>query len=82
LTPAFFYIPDTTLSAIIIHAVLGLVSELDYVKQLWKIQFWDFAVFFTAVVGIFFSTIENWNLFFNTLNILSNNTSIGLPKIG
>nr|CAG8510185.1 13921_t:CDS:2 [Entrophospora candida] len=47
LTPAFFYIPDTTLSAIIIHAVLGLVSELSYVKQLWKIQ-----------LGIFFSTIE------------------------
>ncbi|CAG8458954.1 852_t:CDS:2 [Diversispora eburnea] len=57
LTPAFSYIPDASLSAIIIHAVLDLISSYSYVKQLWEIQFWDFVTFTLGVlVTIFFST--------------------------
>ncbi|KAG9288835.1 hypothetical protein G9A89_001159 [Geosiphon pyriformis] len=58
LTPAFYYIPDSALAAVIIHAVLDLISSPRYVLNLWKIQFWDFAVFVVGVVVIFFSTIE------------------------
>ncbi|CAG8447657.1 28625_t:CDS:2 [Dentiscutata erythropus] len=58
LTPVFYYIPSATLSAIIIHAVLNLISGPAYIKQLWKIQFWDFIVFVLGVVFNFFFTVE------------------------
>ncbi|RHZ48807.1 hypothetical protein Glove_541g6 [Diversispora epigaea] len=33
-----YYIPDATLAAVIIHAVLGLVSPLSYLKKLLRTQ--------------------------------------------
>jgi sodium-independent sulfate anion transporter 11 len=57
-TSAFYFIPDSVLSAVIIHAVLDLISSPQYVKQLWRIQFWDFMVFFVGVVITFFTTVE------------------------
>ncbi|KAF0401379.1 sulfate permease [Gigaspora margarita] len=58
LTPAFYYIPNATLSAVIIHAVLNLISGPAYIKQIWKIQFWDFMVFVLGVVFNFFFNVE------------------------
>ncbi|CAJ0648622.1 5559_t:CDS:2 [Entrophospora sp. SA101] len=58
LTPAFYYIPDAVLSAVIFHAVLDLISSPEYVFQLWEAQFWDFLVFVVAVVFTFFFTVE------------------------
>ncbi|CAG8674013.1 16705_t:CDS:2 [Funneliformis caledonium] len=58
LTPAFYYIPDANLCAVIIHAVLDLLSGPSYIKQLWRIEFWDFAVFVVGVVFTFFFTVD------------------------
>ncbi|KAG9288834.1 hypothetical protein G9A89_001158 [Geosiphon pyriformis] len=58
LTPAFYYIPDSSLAAVIIHAVLDLLSPPEYIKSLWKIQFWDFAVFFVGIVFTYFFSVE------------------------
>ncbi|CAG8585974.1 10526_t:CDS:2, partial [Ambispora gerdemannii] len=58
LTSAFYYIPDSALGAVIIHAVLDLVSPWRYIIGLYRIQFWDFAVFVVGVVFTFFTTIE------------------------
>uniref|UniRef100_A0A1D1Y0I0 Putative sulfate permease C3H7.02 n=1 Tax=Anthurium amnicola TaxID=1678845 RepID=A0A1D1Y0I0_9ARAE len=58
-TAAFYYIPDAVLAAVIIHAVLDLISGPQYVKQLWKISFWDFMVFTVGVIVTFFTTVEN-----------------------
>ncbi|RHZ48847.1 hypothetical protein Glove_541g34 [Diversispora epigaea] len=58
LTPAFSYIPDASLSAIIIHAVLDLISPYSYVKQLWEIQFWDFITFILGVIVTIFVSTE------------------------
>lgn len=38
LTPAFYYIPDSILAAVIIHAVADLVSGPKFLKQLWHIN--------------------------------------------
>lgn|ERR1700720_2283710 len=38
LTPAFYYIPDSILAAVIIHAVADLVSGPKFLKQLWHIS--------------------------------------------
>jgi len=58
LTPVFYYIPNAVLSAIIIHAVLDLISSPTYVKNLYHIQFWDFFVFVCSIVFTFFFTLE------------------------
>ncbi|CAG8553808.1 11066_t:CDS:2 [Funneliformis mosseae] len=58
LTPAFYYIPDANLCAVIIHAVLDLLSGPSYIKQLWRIEFWDFAVFVVGVLFTFFFTVD------------------------
>ncbi|RIA94074.1 sulfate transporter family-domain-containing protein, partial [Glomus cerebriforme] len=57
-TSMFYYIPDAALAAVIIHAVLDLVARPTYIKQLWKIQFWDFMVFLVGVLVTFFVTVE------------------------
>jgi len=65
LTPAFYYLPNSGLGAVIIHAVLGLIASPSYVKQIYKIQFLDFIVFLVGVVVTFFVTIE-WGLYSST----------------
>ncbi|GBC00661.1 hypothetical protein RclHR1_03930011 [Rhizophagus clarus] len=57
-TAAFYYIPDAVLSAVIIHAVLDLIASPAYIKQLWKIQFWDFMIFTVGITVTFFTTVE------------------------
>lgn len=58
LTPAFYFIPDATLAAVVIHAVSDLVSGPSYVKRLAKISVWELFVFISAVVVTFFTTVE------------------------
>ncbi|KAI8072224.1 sulfate transporter family-domain-containing protein [Gilbertella persicaria] len=58
LTPAFYYIPDATLSAIIIHAVADLVSGPKFLHQLWKVNPFELFTFVAAVLITFFTTVE------------------------
>ncbi|CAB4493208.1 unnamed protein product [Rhizophagus irregularis] len=59
LTPAFFYIPQAALSAVIIQAVMVLLSRPSYIKTLYYVEFWDLVVFAIAIVVSMFSTLDN-----------------------
>ncbi|KAI8986046.1 sulfate transporter family-domain-containing protein [Pilobolus umbonatus] len=59
LTPAFYYIPDATLAAVVIHAVSDLVSGPAYIKRLAKISLWELLVFVVGVVVTVFTNVEN-----------------------
>ncbi|GAB5586175.1 Sulfate permease 2 [Umbelopsis nana] len=58
LTPAFYYIPDSILAAVIIHAVADLVSGPKFLKQLWHINPLELGTFIAAVIITFFTTVE------------------------
>jgi sodium-independent sulfate anion transporter 11 len=58
LTPAFYFIPDATLAAVVIHAVSDLVSGPSYIKRLAKVSLWELFVFVAAVIVTFFTTVE------------------------
>lgn len=58
LTPAFYYIPEATLAAVVIHAVSDLVSGPKYVKELWKASKLETLVFAAAVLLTFFVDVE------------------------
>ncbi|CEG82927.1 hypothetical protein RMATCC62417_16915 [Rhizopus microsporus] len=58
LTPAFYYIPDASLAAVVIHAVSDLVSGPDYIKRLAQVSLWELFVFVAGVVITFFTTVE------------------------
>ncbi|CAO3663716.1 unnamed protein product [Rhizopus stolonifer] len=58
LTPAFYYIPDASLAAVVIHAVADLVSGPEYVKRLAKVSLWELFVFLAGVIITFFTTVE------------------------
>ncbi|ORX53071.1 sulfate permease [Hesseltinella vesiculosa] len=58
LTPAFYYIPDAILAAVVIHAVVDLVSGPSYIKRLAAVSLWELFVFFAAVIITFFTTVE------------------------
>ncbi|KAI9268492.1 sulfate transporter family-domain-containing protein [Helicostylum pulchrum] len=58
LTPAFYFIPDATLAAVVIHAVADLVSGPSYIKRLAKVSLWELFVFVAGVVITFFTTVE------------------------
>ncbi|KAL9549035.1 hypothetical protein MBANPS3_005399 [Mucor bainieri] len=58
LTPAFYFIPDATLAAVVIHAVSDLVSGPEYVKRLAKVSLWELFVFVAGVIITFFTTVE------------------------
>jgi solute carrier family 26 (sodium-independent sulfate anion transporter), member 11 len=59
LTSVFFYIPSASLSGLIIHAVLDLITPPDTVYQFWKTSPIDVVVFFAGVFVSIFTTIEN-----------------------
>ncbi|RHZ89844.1 hypothetical protein Glove_9g156 [Diversispora epigaea] len=59
LTPAFYYIPQAALSAIIIQAVLVLLVSPSYLKLLYEVQIWDLAVFSVAIIVSMVSTLDN-----------------------
>ncbi|KAI9273093.1 sulfate transporter family-domain-containing protein [Phascolomyces articulosus] len=58
LTPAFYYIPDSILAAVVIHAVANLVSGPAYIKRLASISLWELFIFAVAVIVTFFSSVE------------------------
>ena len=58
LTPAFYYIPDAILAAVIIHAVSDLVSGPKFVQHLWHINPLELFTFVAAVIITFFTNVE------------------------
>ncbi|SPN99066.1 related to Sulfate permease 2 [Cephalotrichum gorgonifer] len=59
LTSVFFYIPKSSLSGLIIHAVLDLITPPKTVYQFWKTSPLEVIIFFAGVFASVFSTIEN-----------------------
>lgn len=58
LTGAFYWIPNATLSAIIIHAVYDLMANYKVTWNLWKVAPLEAIIFLVAVVITVFVTIE------------------------
>eukprot|EP01117_Protostelium_nocturnum_P006999 TRINITY_DN2506_c0_g1_i1.p1 TRINITY_DN2506_c0_g1~~TRINITY_DN2506_c0_g1_i1.p1 ORF type:complete len:809 (+),score=218.35 TRINITY_DN2506_c0_g1_i1:157-2583(+) len=58
LTPIFFYIPESTLSAIIIGAVLNLILTYDVFINLWRISLLDFVAAVISLVLTVFISVE------------------------
>lgn len=54
----FFYIPKSSLSAVIIHAVGDLVTPPSMTYQFWRVAPLDAVIFLVGVIVIIFSTIE------------------------
>ncbi|EEH47952.2 uncharacterized protein PADG_04036 [Paracoccidioides brasiliensis Pb18] len=59
LPAVFFYIPNASLSAVIIHAVGDLITPPNVVYQFWRVSPLEVVVFFVGVIVTIFSTIEN-----------------------
>jgi sodium-independent sulfate anion transporter 11 len=54
----FFYIPKSSLSAVIIHAVGDLITPPSVTYQFWRVAPLDAIIFLVGVIVIIFSTIE------------------------
>ncbi|KAL8927624.1 MAG: hypothetical protein Q9172_001253 [Xanthocarpia lactea] len=59
LPAVFFYIPNSALSAVIIHAVGDLITPPNTVYQFWRINPIEVIIFFLGVIVTIFSSIEN-----------------------
>jgi sodium-independent sulfate anion transporter 11 len=59
LPPVFYYIPNATLSAVIIHAVGDLITPPNTVYQFWRVSPLDVVIFFAGVIVTVFTTIED-----------------------
>ena len=59
LPAVFFYIPSAALSAVIIHAVLDLITPPNVVYQFWRVNPIEVLIFFAGVLVTIFSSIEN-----------------------
>ena len=59
LPAVFFYIPSSSLSAVIIHAVGDLITPPNTVYQFWRISPLEVIIFFAGVIVTVFSSIEN-----------------------
>jgi sodium-independent sulfate anion transporter 11 len=59
LTAVFFYIPNATLAAIIIHAVGDLITPPNVVFQFWETSPLEVVIFFAGVFVTVFTNIEN-----------------------
>ncbi|KAI8642492.1 sulfate transporter family-domain-containing protein, partial [Parasitella parasitica] len=58
LTPAFYYIPESVLGAVVIHAVIDLMSGPAFMKALWKQSILEFMIFLITVLVTFFMDVE------------------------
>lgn len=58
LTPAFYYIPDAVLAAVVIHAVSDLASGSKYLKSLWRTSTAEFLVWICAVITTIFVDVQ------------------------
>ncbi|TLD39523.1 sulfate permease-like protein [Venturia nashicola] len=59
LAPVFFYVPNSSLAAIIVHAVGDLITPPSTLIMYWKISPTDFIIFVIGLVVILFSSIEH-----------------------
>jgi solute carrier family 26 (sodium-independent sulfate anion transporter), member 11 len=59
LPAVFFYIPNSALSAVIIHAVGDLITPPNTVYQFWRVSPLEVIIFFAGVIVTVFSSIEN-----------------------
>lgn len=59
LTSVFFYIPMSSLAAIIIHAVGDLITPPNVVYQFWETSPLEVVIFFAGVLVTIFTNIEN-----------------------
>lgn len=59
LPAVFYYIPSASLSAVIIHAVLDLITPPNTVYQFWRVNPIEVVIFFAGVLVTVFSSIEN-----------------------
>ena len=59
LPPVFYYIPQSSLSAVIIHAVGDLITPPNTVYQFWRISPLEVIIFFAGVIVTVFTSIEN-----------------------
>ncbi|KAI1800585.1 sulfate permease [Daldinia bambusicola] len=59
LTAVFWYIPQASLAAVIIHAVLDVVSPPNVVYQFWRISPLEVVIFFAGVLVTIFDGIED-----------------------
>jgi sodium-independent sulfate anion transporter 11 len=58
LTPAFYYIPEAILAAVVIHAVIDLVSKMSYIKGLWYTNKAELLVWISAVLVTVFVDVQ------------------------
>ncbi|KAL5612276.1 hypothetical protein BROUX41_000184 [Berkeleyomyces rouxiae] len=59
LPSVFFYIPKAALAAVIIHAVMDLITPPNTVYQFWRVSPIEVLIFFVGVFVSIFSSIEN-----------------------
>jgi solute carrier family 26 (sodium-independent sulfate anion transporter), member 11 len=59
LTAVFYYIPNSSLAAVIIHAVGDLITPPNTVYQYWRVSPLEVPIFFAGVIVTVFSSIEN-----------------------
>ncbi|WEW58275.1 hypothetical protein PRK78_003743 [Emydomyces testavorans] len=59
LPPLFFYIPNSSLSAVIIHAVGDLITHPNTVYQFWRVSPLEVVIYFAGVFVMVFTNIEN-----------------------
>ncbi|KAL6715840.1 hypothetical protein ACLMJK_006801 [Lecanora helva] len=59
LPPVFFYIPNASLSAVIIHAVGDLITPPNTVYQFWRVSPLEVIIFFAGVIVTVFASIED-----------------------
>ena len=59
LPAVFFYIPNSSLAAVIIHAVGDLVTPPNVVYQFWRISPFEVIIFFAGVFVTIFDSIED-----------------------
>lgn len=58
LPAVFYYIPNASLSAVIIHAVGDLITPPNTVYQFWQVSPFEVLIFFIGVIVTVFATIE------------------------
>ena len=58
LTAVFFYIPNASLAAVIIHAVGDLITPPKTLFQFWRISPLEVVIYFAGVIVTVFTTIE------------------------
>ena len=59
LPAVFFYIPNASLSAVIIHAVGDLITPPNTIYQFWRVSPLEVIIFFIGIFVTIFSSIEN-----------------------